>query len=171
MLHFCMIPTGQAIYLWRRDKGLTQAQLAQASGLPRPNLSMIEQGGRDLTLGTLRRIAKVLEVNPGVLVDGIPPKSHERKVWTRENLDRIARFLTGEKTSKLSEDEKTAVETLKPLVLQKIQLFRGQKIDSSTFLRKGARHEAQSWLKTRSLFSSSEMDSLLGRIDKILQTQ
>lgn len=52
---------------------MTQAQLASAARIPRPNLSHIEGGDRDVTLGALRALALALDVTPGTLADGIPP--------------------------------------------------------------------------------------------------
>lgn len=87
-----MNPVGQSISFWRRERGLTQAVVAERSGVSRPNLSAIEQGARDLTVQTLRRIASTLEVTPGVLVDGV---ISDRKS-DRPFLDRIARLATGQ---------------------------------------------------------------------------
>ena len=88
---------GQTISLWRIKKGLTQAVVSGRSGVSRPNLSAIEQGARDLTVQTLRRIASALGASPGALVDGIGPEpvQHERKM-DRYSLDRIARLAAGE---------------------------------------------------------------------------
>lgn len=45
----------------RKKKGLTQAQLAQAVGLPQGHISRIEKGKTDIRLSTLIEIARVLE--------------------------------------------------------------------------------------------------------------
>ena len=69
---------------------MTQAQLAQAARIPRPNLSNIERGGRDVTLRTLRALALALDVRPGVLADGELPH-HASVPLTRAAMERIAK--------------------------------------------------------------------------------
>ena len=76
--------------MWRGARGLTQAQLAQASGVPRPNLSAIERGAREVSLRTVRALAAALSVNPGTLVDGLSPDPASTLSFTRPQLDRIA---------------------------------------------------------------------------------
>ncbi len=46
----------------RKAKGMTQAQLARAAGILRPNLSRIEAGKHRPTLETLERLAAALKV-------------------------------------------------------------------------------------------------------------
>ncbi len=87
-----MNPVGQTIHFWRMKKGLTQAVVAERSGVSRPNLSAIEQGGRDLTVQTLRRIASTLGVTPGALVDGVSSEPRSDRAF----LDRIARLAAGQ---------------------------------------------------------------------------
>ena len=53
----------------RRDKGLTQAELAEKTELQRTHISRIENGQKDLNLSTLYRLAKELEVRPSYLID------------------------------------------------------------------------------------------------------
>src|SRR5438067_13634691 len=92
-----MNPVGQTISFWRAKKGLTQAVVARRSGVSRPNLSAIEQGARDLTVQTLRRIAVTLGVTPGTLVDGIGLGANDSsQKLGRYSLDRIARMAAGQ---------------------------------------------------------------------------
>jgi transcriptional regulator with XRE-family HTH domain len=84
-----MMAFGDAVMAWRLARGLTQEALARAARVPRPNLSAIERGGRDVTLRTLRALALALDVKPGVLADGIPPQT--RAPLGREGMERIAR--------------------------------------------------------------------------------
>ena len=86
------IPFGQALYLWRRARGLTQAALAQRAKVSRPNLSTIERGKREVTLPTVRVLAAALGVRPGTLVDGVPPSAAagRRSSLSRETLERLA---------------------------------------------------------------------------------
>ena len=83
------IPLGQTLRLWRFHRGLTQAQLARAARVPRPNLSAIERGKREVSLATLRALALALDIRPGALADGeppappVPPSRLTRKVLER----------------------------------------------------------------------------------------
>jgi transcriptional regulator with XRE-family HTH domain len=78
---------------------MTQVELAQKSGVSRPNLSAIERGAREVTLKTLRALAMALDVRPGMLVDGCAPDGFapdgcapkdERVPLTRAALERVA---------------------------------------------------------------------------------
>jgi len=60
---------------WRRAKGLSQAKVARRAGLPQAAISGIETGRRDLSLRTLFRLARALEVTPGTLLDVEPPRT------------------------------------------------------------------------------------------------
>lgn len=86
------LPFGQALYLWRRARGLTQAALAQRAKVSRPNLSAIERGKREVTLPTVRVLATALGMRPGTLVDGVPPLAAEgrRPSLSRETIERLA---------------------------------------------------------------------------------
>jgi DNA-binding XRE family transcriptional regulator len=53
---------GRKIRKMRNAKGLTQAELARAAGMVRPNLSRIEAGKHRPSLATLERIAAALKV-------------------------------------------------------------------------------------------------------------
>ncbi len=86
-----MLPFGQTLRLWRTHRGLTQAQLARAAAVPRPNLCAIERGHREVSLTTLRALALSLEVSPGTLVDGLPPpQPGGLRRLSREAIERVA---------------------------------------------------------------------------------
>ena len=59
---------GKAVRLCRHQKGLTQAQLAEMSGLSVSFLSMLEKGRRDPSLSSIQSIASALEVPVSILV-------------------------------------------------------------------------------------------------------
>jgi len=104
-----MAPVGHTIYLWRIQRNLTQAELAGLCGVSRPNLSAIEQGARDLTVQTLRRLAAALNVNTGLLADGITPYQAKSPVrWDRTQLDRIGRLAAGQSLAASPEEKKIA---------------------------------------------------------------
>ena len=46
----------------REERGLTQAALAQAAGVPRPTLAKLESGSPNPTLHVLARVAEALRV-------------------------------------------------------------------------------------------------------------
>jgi transcriptional regulator with XRE-family HTH domain len=85
-----MAPFGETVLAWRLVRGLTQAELSAHAGVPRPNLSAIERGDREVTLKTVRALAVALDVRPGVLVDGQLPGG-ESVPLTRERLERVSR--------------------------------------------------------------------------------
>ena len=53
---------GEEVKLIRLKRGLSQEQLAERSGLSTMTIGFIEQGRRRPQLGTLQKIADVLEV-------------------------------------------------------------------------------------------------------------
>lgn len=90
-----MMPFGETVLTWRLARGLTQDALAQAARIPRPNLSAIERGDRDVTLRTLRALALALNVRPGVLVDGEGPEAISQPRLGRSDLERVAAAVAG----------------------------------------------------------------------------
>lgn len=55
-----LLALGQAVNEARREKGLTQEELAQTVGLHETYISLIERGQRNPTWGTVRRISHAL---------------------------------------------------------------------------------------------------------------
>ena len=55
----------------RREKGMSQENLAVASGLHRTEISLLERGERQPRLTTIVKLARALEVVPAQLLDGI----------------------------------------------------------------------------------------------------
>jgi transcriptional regulator with XRE-family HTH domain len=55
----------------RERRHRTQVELAEAAGLSKSGLSLIERGIRETTLGTLLSLARALEVTPGFLFRGL----------------------------------------------------------------------------------------------------
>lgn len=153
-----MVSLGQTVYLWRKSRRLTQAELARRSRISRPNLTRIEQG-RDLTLETLRRLAQALQVRPGILADGIPPRGFSKKTFSRESLDRIARGVLGKRAG-LSPAESEFASLIQSFVKCK-----------TGFHLKGrtSREEQKSWLEAKVRFGSAAVHNVLGRLDKLMQ--
>lgn len=57
---------------WREHRGLTQSQLAAIIGTEGSVISLLESGTRGLSDKWLQRLAKALEVPPGLLLDVEP---------------------------------------------------------------------------------------------------
>ena len=152
---------GQTIYIWRSYKKMTQEDLAKKSGVSRPNLSAIEQGARDLTVKTLRRIASALGVKPGILVDDVLPEFTLRKTWDRESLDRVARRAIGERTQ-LSAPEKKIARIVKLLAKKKLGLA------GSCFSRT-TRQENVQWLVLKKGIGEHKVAYILSRVEKLIK--
>jgi len=60
---------GERIREYRRTKGLTQENLAQALDLSVAYVSLIERGGRNPPYTTVLAIARALGIGPGKMVD------------------------------------------------------------------------------------------------------
>jgi len=71
----------------RLTRGLTQAALGRQALVTPANLCAIESGRRDLTIGTLVRIAQALDVEPGRLFSAPPLRTSLGRV----PLDFVAR--------------------------------------------------------------------------------
>jgi transcriptional regulator with XRE-family HTH domain len=154
-----MIPFGENILLWRLHKSLSQEKLAALSGLPRPNLSDIEKGKRDVTLSTIRSLANALGVSPGTLANGEPPK---RKNWegdfSRESMERIALSVA---QGKPPEDptERQMYRLLKDVLHCSLHRARARQRHLPLPTRRGNR----AWLILRALYSKETVNSLIMR--------
>jgi transcriptional regulator with XRE-family HTH domain len=62
----------------RREKGLTQEQVEERSGLSQQYLSGLEQGRRNPTIVTLYELAQALGVSHLALLDPIAPGSEQQ---------------------------------------------------------------------------------------------
>lgn len=65
-----LIEGGNPVAVWRRHRGLTQQQLAEAAGVTKSHVSQIENGTKSGSLECMRRIADRLGVELGDLVGG-----------------------------------------------------------------------------------------------------
>ena len=54
----------------REEQGLSQERLGQMAGLDRTFISQIELGRRNVTLGTIHKLARALGVKPSDLLAG-----------------------------------------------------------------------------------------------------
>ena len=157
-----MLPIGQTIYLWRTKKGLTQADVAGSSGISRPNLSAIEQGARDLTIQTLRRIASTLGASPGILVDGIGPEpSRPRYKFSRYAFDRIARLAAGQSLRASFTEKRVARD------LASIMKFKTRRHTRNKGLKSGRSGNA-TLLRLKDELSPAIFGHLVRRVEKNL---
>lgn len=158
-----MCPLGQTILLWRHHRKLTQLDLAVRTGLSRPNLSAIEQGSRDVTVQTLRRIAEALGVRPGQLVDGEGPEPvYTVNTSDRQAMDRIARLAAGQRQRASAQEKKTAL-ALSFLMKSKTR-WKGLKRTG----RGTARAESQMLQRLKSELGAETLAHLIRRVDKVL---
>ncbi len=152
-----MVPFGEAVLLWRLQRGLTQEELARRAGVPRPNLSAIERGQREVSLKTLRALAVALDVRPGMLVDGIVPQE-EAGGLSREAMERIAAAVI-QKSPLADAKEQALADRLKYLV--------GSRLRAAGPVAKGGvrlgRVSDRAWLSLSS-YPEAVIESLVSRI-------
>lgn len=77
---------GESVRLIRKQKGLTQEELAEKAGLQYTYIGGIERGERNISLETLEKVAKGLEVNPMTLFDFKHLDIEDNDVLTKANL-------------------------------------------------------------------------------------
>jgi len=53
----------------RKERGLSQEELAEAAGVHRTYVGMIERGEKNVTIYNIERLAQALNVSPGSLLD------------------------------------------------------------------------------------------------------
>lgn len=147
------IPFGVTLRLWRLHRELTQAKLARAAGLPRPNLSAIEHGKREVSLSTLRALALALDVRPGALVDGAPPEIvGDVSRFSRESLERIADGAARD-TPLRDPAEQALAQRLRLLTVSPRRAGRGRR-----------RATEAAWLSLRAACPPAVLRSLLERV-------
>lgn len=156
-----MLPFGETLFLWRMDRGLTQEELGRIAGISRPNLSAMEGGSREVTLKTLRALAVALNVQPGLLVDGIPPHSEEvPRSFSRQALERVADGIV-HGTALRNSGERRFAQLAAPVVQSKA-LALGIRIKAKPVQSKRAREAG--WLLLNSQYSPQTVRSLIQRI-------
>jgi len=64
---------GRRVRARRTELDLTLEQFGEVSGLHWAYLSQVELGKRNITFGTIVRMAAALRVNPADLMDGLKP--------------------------------------------------------------------------------------------------
>lgn len=154
-----MVTFGENVLLWRLYRSLSQEQLAVMSNIPRPNLSSIERGKRNVTLSTIRSLANALDVSPGTLVNGEPPRNRKLKDgFSREAMERIARSVVQGFPPK-DPAEHQIYDLLKEVLQCGLQSVRTTQRKLPLPTRKSAR----AWLYLRALCSTDVIESLITR--------
>lgn len=155
-----MLPFGRCLFLWRLERGFSQAVLAQKAGIPQPNLSDMERGERDVSLRTLRALALALGVQPGILADGIGPKGPESLSLTRPQMERIAQAVVeGSPLSNPSEDR--LAQSLRHLTRDRRGALQGNRVPK----RMAGGHQVhRHWLALAGIYPPSLVQSLIQRI-------
>jgi len=69
---------GRRLRLLRKAKGLTQEKLAELSGLDRTYVPQAESGSRNVSLLTVDKLARALEVDAALLVSDLPCLNDDR---------------------------------------------------------------------------------------------
>ena len=156
-----MLPFGQTILLWRAHRGLTQRELSQRVGMPRPNLCAIERGRREVTLVTLRALAAALDVRPGLLADGVPPapEGGEPSPLSREALERIADAVAFDRPVRAA-GEQAMVDALRMLLENRRLAARGRRGRPRT----GRRRMLAAWGRLKSLRGGAAIQTLADRV-------
>jgi len=155
-----MLTLGQSILLWRSHRGLSQQQLAEKARLSRPNLSAIESGKRDVTLGTLRILAAALEVRPGVLADGEAPGERTQRPLTRDLMERLAKAVAHERRHEGGDEQ--LVSDLALITRDR----RDTRSGAPSSRRSGVRAANTAWLRLKARCTPAELESLIRRVDE-----
>lgn len=142
---------GDAIYLWRNYRGMTQAELARDSKVPRPNLVAIESGEREVSLPTLRLLAHALNITPGDLINGNLPIAVDRNKFSRDILEKIASINYPPFGAILSKITKNRVEAIRGNFRKSL---------------KGRKDSIYNWLLLKAVLGNAIVNNLLSRQEK-----
>ena len=141
---------------------MNQAALAHKAGVTQPNLSAMERGEREVSLRTLRALALALDIRPGLLADGIGPKTDDHPTLSRERLERIAGAVA-KGTSLSDPEERKLAEGAALLASSKLRVLGPSK---GSIPRRSSRQASQAWLSMSSKYKPEEVQSLLERISE-----
>lgn len=163
-----MIPFAETILLWRLERGLTQNELAKKAGIPRPNLSAIERGRREVSLKTIYHLASALDLNPGALVDGLAPgKTNFEQKLSREAMERIAKAVVLG-INLPNPNERMLAEQFARLTKARLRVAKTMKTYKSE--QRLSRKADIAWLTIASRYSPEIIKSMVTRISEYAQT-
>lgn len=159
-----MWPFGETVLLWRLYRGFSQTDLAAKAGLTRPNLSAIESGTREATLGTVRALSLALNANPGDLAGGRSPYGAPVPL-SREALERIARA-TIDETVPASAAEAAITKCLR--LVTATRLAAHAQSARPKLSRLACTH---AYLQLKAMTSAGVINSPVARLDALLYLQ
>ena len=153
---------GPRLAAWRLSKGLTQAELALKAGIPRPNLSALEQSKRDITLQTLNKLVQALGLSVSQVLEKRPPAPFDQT--DRHQIDAVARALvSGERP--FSDAINQMVDRLAAIIKSRLQAHQVPGYRNVAHISSDG---TQSWRVLQSWLGSSLIDRILGRVTKFL---
>src|ERR1700734_279941 len=80
-------PFGTAVRAWRNRLGISQEELAGRAGLHRTYVCDVERGARNVSLESIEKLARALEISTAALFSCLPsPDSAARPRFTEEGL-------------------------------------------------------------------------------------
>lgn len=160
-----MVSLGENIYLWRLFKGLTQKELAKKAGIPRPNLSAIESGKREVSLATLRALAVAFGITPGVIINGVAPIRFKKSLLSRQSLENISRASLGR-----SKDFSAPWQKDISIMLSKVIKNRINACNKNYHSTLEERQDyIANWLMLKAGLETEALNNLLNRLDKYIE--
>lgn len=144
-----MQQVGDVIFQLRMKRGLTQQALARLVNVPQPNLSNIEKGKQDVTVGTLQRIASVLGCSLAEFFGAVEQKP-AAKVLSRDRIEALAEAIVTGRPKLSGEDADIA------------RLFQDLRPHPSAEARLGRTYKA--WRQLRSILPKHVIQSLHARV-------
>lgn len=157
-----MVGFAENVYLWRIFRDLSQQELAERSGIPRPNISAIESGKREVSLTTLRLLASSLGTTPGTLVNGIAPIHFKGDTLSRESMEKIVQASLGKNKAHITPQQKDVSTRLSRIIRNRInaadKIYKNITKDRQTYIN--------AWLMLKTALGSDVLSNLLARIDK-----
>ena len=87
MLIFDLQAVGEKLHAVRRRLGMTQAEVAEASGLSDRTYADIERGNVNMRIETVLKICNVFHITPDEILTGSdePQSAKETELWERLN--------------------------------------------------------------------------------------
>lgn len=160
-----MVTFGENIYLWRLFKGLSQGDLAARAHIPRPNLSAIESGKREVTLVTLRALAKALGTTCGALVEGVPPVNFKEGIFSREALEDIVEASLGRAKKQITPQAKIIGVMLANIIHNKLNAIN-KNSEPHLINRQIC---INNWLMLKAAVGKEVLSNLFTRLNKHIQ--
>lgn len=145
---------------WRLAKQLSQSELAVLTRIPQGALSVVERGGRNVTLGSLERIAQALNIETAALFR--TPLADLR--LDRQEREEIAQAIVqGTTVEDAGKDE--LVSDLRGIISRKLIAF---KTPGAARVRTHRWQVRKRYLGLERKYGSELFKDILGRVDKLL---